>query len=157
MELEIHQREIQGIVILDLKGFLGLGESESLLRERITRLASAGALKVILNCANVNEIDEDGLGFLVVCATRLRKAGGDLKLLNLGRAHLDLVLLARLEGAFDVFTDEVSAVNSFFPERAVPPIDLLEYARQQKAEYAARQKNVEHLVEVPAVKGHQKS
>jgi len=140
MELEIHQREIQGIVILDLKGRLVLGESEALLRETITRLANAGDLKVILNCANVNEIDEDGLGFLVVCSTRLRKAGGDLKLLNLSRAHLDLIVLARLQEAFDVFTDEVSALNSFFPERAVPSFDLLEYARRQKLEYAATQK-----------------
>jgi anti-sigma B factor antagonist len=141
MELEIHQREIQGIVILDLKGRLVLGESEALLRETITGLANAGALKVVLNCANVKQIDEDGLGFLVVCSTRLRKAGGDLKLLNLSRDHLDLVVLGRLEGTFDVFTDEVSAINSFFPERAVPPFDLLEYARRQRVECAARQKN----------------
>lgn len=142
MDLEIFQRQIQGIVILDLKGRLVLGESEALLRETITRLANTGDLKVILNCANVNEIDEDGLGFLVVCSTRLRKAGGDLKLLNLSRDHLDLVVLARLEGAFDVFTDEVSAVNSFFPERAVPPFDLLEYAKRQKLEYERQKQGV---------------
>lgn len=140
MELEIHQREIQGIVILDLKGRLVLGESEALLRETITRLAEAGKLKVVLNCANVAEIDEDGLGFLVVCSTRLRKVGGDLKLLNLSRDHLDLLVLARLEAAFDVFTDEVSAINSFFPERVVPPFDLLEYARRQRVAYTVRQK-----------------
>lgn len=62
---------------------------------------------------------------------KLRKAGGDLKLLNLSLAHLDLVVLARLEGAFDVFTDEVSAIDSFFPEHAVPPFNLVEYARDK--------------------------
>lgn len=141
MELEIHQRQVEGIVILDLKGCLALGESEALLRDTITKLADAGSIKIILNCAKVDEIDEDGLGFLVVCATRLRKAGGDLKLLNLRQDHLDLFVLARLEGTFDVYTDEVSAINSFFPERAVPPFDLLAYARQQEAEYATRHKN----------------
>jgi hypothetical protein len=98
-------------------------------------------VNVILNCEELNEIDEDGLGFLVACSTRLVKVGGALKLLNLRRDHLDLLVLARLEGAFDVFTDEISAVNSFFPERAVPSFDLLEYARRQKAEYDARHKN----------------
>lgn len=141
MDLQIHQRRIEGIVILDLKGCLVLGESEVLLRDTVTNLAAAGSLNVILNCANVNEIDEDGLGFLVVCQTRLRKAGGALKLLSLRRDHLDLVVLARLEGAFDVFTDEVSAINSFFPERAVAPFDLLAYARRQRAEHLKSHKN----------------
>jgi len=118
-------------MILDLKGRLALGESEALLRETITTLATAGDVKVILNCANLNEIDEDGLGFLVVCSTRLHKAGGALKLLNLRKDHLDLIVLARLEGTFDVFTDDISAVNSFFPERAVPSFDVLEYATRQ--------------------------
>jgi len=142
MELQIHQREIQGVVILDLKGRLALGESEALLRETVATLAEAGSLNVVLNCANLNEIDEDGLGFLVICSTRLRKAAGDLKLLNLSPDHLDLIVLARLEATFDVFTDEVSAINSFFPERAVRPFDLLEYARRQKVEYAEQKQPV---------------
>ena len=142
MDLQIHQRHIEGIVILDLQGRLALGQSEVLLRDTITKLAEAGSVDVILNCASVDEIDEDGLGFLVVGATRLRKAGGALKLLNLRRDHLDLVVLARLEGAFDVYCDEVSAINSFFPERAVPAFDLLEYARQQRAAYLISHKNV---------------
>jgi anti-sigma B factor antagonist len=136
MDLGIHQRQIEGIVILDLKGRLVLGASEALLRDTLTKLGEAGSVNVILNCASVEEIDEDGLGFLVVCSVRLRKAGGALKLLNLRRDHLDLVVLARLEGVFDVYTDEVSAINSFFPERAVPGFDLLEYARRQRADYA---------------------
>lgn len=148
MELQIRQRNTQGITILDLKGRLALGESEALLRETITRLANAGAVNVILNCADLNEIDEDGLGFLVVCSTRLRKAGGALKLLNLSRDHLDLIVLARLEGTFDVFTDEIDAVNSFFPERAIRSFDLLEYAKRQKAEYAARHKGAGACAEV---------
>jgi anti-sigma B factor antagonist len=141
VDLGINERERDGIVILDLKGRLVLGESEALLRETITSCANAGSLNVTLNCADLNEIDEDGLGFLVGCATRLRKAGGALKLLNLRRDHLDLCVLARLEGTFDVFTDEISAVNSFFPERVAPSFDLLEYARRQKIEYAERKKD----------------
>lgn len=141
MDLQIHQRMIEGIVVLDLTGRLVLGQSEALLRGTITKLGEAGSVNVILNCARVEEIDEDGLGFLVVCSTRLRKAGGALKLLNLRRDHLDLVVLARLEGAFDVYTDEVSAINSFFPERVVQGFDVLEYARRQRAEYALTHKN----------------
>jgi len=140
MDLQIQQREVEGIVILDLKGRLALGESEALLRKTITTLAEAGEVNVVLNCADVDEIDEDGVGFLLVCSTRLRGAGGALKLMNLSREKLDPVLLARLEGDFDASTDEVSAINSFFPERAVPSFDVLEYARRQNAEYTARQK-----------------
>jgi len=141
MDLHINERQSDGIVILDLKGRLVIGESEALLGETITSFANVGSVNVVLNCAELSEIDVDGLGFLVVCSTRLRKAGGALKLLNLRRDHLDLVVLARLEGTFDVFTDEINAVNSFFPERVASSFDLLEYARRQKAEYAQRHKN----------------
>ena len=141
MQLQIHERKTDGIVILDLRGSLVIGESEAFLRETIRSFANAGSLNVILNCAELNEIDEDGLGFLVGCSARLRKEGGALKLLNLCRDHLDLVVLARLEGTFDVFTDEISAVNSFFPERIAPSFDVLEYARRQRTEYTARHTN----------------
>lgn len=132
MELEIHQREIEGIRILDLKGRLVIGESEALFRETINELAQAGTVNVIVNCADLKEIDEDGLRCLVECSAKLREAGGALKLLNLSWDHVDLVARAGLEDAFDVFTDEVSAINGFFPERAIQPFDLLGYARQQR-------------------------
>jgi anti-sigma B factor antagonist len=138
VELEIHQRAIETIWILDLQGRVVAGESEAFLRETISALAQSGTVNIILNCAKVTQIDEDGLGCMVACSAGLRKAGGALKLLNLSSDHLDLLVRARLDVELEVFTSEIDAVNSFFPERSVQRFDLLEYAKRQREQRFAR-------------------
>jgi anti-anti-sigma factor len=137
-QLEIHEREIQGIRILDLHGHIVAGRSEARLREQITALTESGAVNVILNCDSVMDIDADGLACLVWCSARLRYAGGALKLLKVRWDHMDLIAHAGLGKEFEVFSDEVSALNSFFSERTVPTFDVLEYAKQQRKETSDR-------------------
>jgi anti-sigma B factor antagonist len=133
MDLEIHQREKEGIWILDLRGRLVIGESETALRDAVMALAKTGAVNVILNFAEAKEIDEDGLGALVYCSAKLRRSGGKLKLLNLSRVHIDLIVLTGLDAAFDVFANEQDAVNSFFPDRAIHLFDILEFVKHHEA------------------------
>ncbi|HXA06066.1 MAG TPA: STAS domain-containing protein, partial [Bryobacteraceae bacterium] len=71
MELQVHQREKEGIRILDFRGHLLIGGSEALLRKTIVDLAEAGAVNIILNLAGVTEIDDDGLGALIFCYARI--------------------------------------------------------------------------------------
>ena len=137
-QLEIHEREIQGIRILDLYGHIVAGPSEARLRERITTLTEAGAANVILNCDCVMDIDADGLTCLKWCSATIRYAGGALKLLKVRWDHMDLIARAGLGKEFEIFSDEVSALNSFYPERAVPAFDVLEYAKQQRKEASDR-------------------
>jgi anti-sigma B factor antagonist len=132
MDLQINQREKEGIRILDLKGRVGIGQSEALLRDALFALAQTGAVNVILNFAEAKEIDDDGLGALVFCFAKLRRSGGALKLLNLSHAHMNLIVLTRLHTVFQIFTDEADAIDSFFPDRDVAPFDILEYVEAQE-------------------------
>ena len=127
MDLQLHQREKEGIQILDLHGHLLEGASEARLRAAIIELAEARTVNVILNFASVTEIDTDGLGALVFCDAWLTRASGALRLLNLSARHFDLMVLTKLDTISEVFTDEQDAVNSFFPERAALRYDILEF------------------------------
>ena len=127
MELQLHQREKEGIQILDLHGHLIEGASEARLRGVIVELAEARTVNVILNFAGVTEIDSDGLGALVFCDARLTQASGALRLLNVSARHLDLLVLTKLGTISEVFTDEQDAINSFFPDRAALRYDILEF------------------------------
>jgi anti-sigma B factor antagonist len=127
MDLQLHQREKEGIQILDLQGHLIEGASEALLRAAIIELAEAKTANVILNFAGVTEIDTDGLGALVFCEARLERASGALRLLNVNARHLDLMVVTKLDTISEVFTDEQDAVNSFFPDRAALRYDILEF------------------------------
>jgi len=131
MSLHIEQRENEGIVILDLKGPLTLGHGDLELRNRLCALHQSGKINIVLNLKDVTAIDSAGLGTLVFGLARLRKAGGRLALANVNRSHLKLFLLTRLAIAFEFFDEEGDAVDSFFPDRALKPFDVLDFVRRE--------------------------
>ncbi|MGO4883443.1 MAG: STAS domain-containing protein [Bryobacteraceae bacterium] len=134
MSLDIQHREHEGIVILDAKGRITVGPEASALREKVATLTAGGQKNIILNLAHVDYIDSTGLGALVMCATSERKAGGALKLLNLNRRNIELIVMTKLATVFDLFTDEQDAINSFFPDRAIKAFDILSFVEQMKKE-----------------------
>ncbi len=130
--LDIQSREKEGITILDLKGRLAVGEPCSLLREKVDQDLADGHNKIILNLKGVDYIDSTGLGTMVICFTRLQKSGGAMKLVNLNRRNIELLLLTKLSTVMQIFGDEQEAVNSFFPEREIKHFDILSFIQQQK-------------------------
>ncbi|HXM45504.1 MAG TPA: STAS domain-containing protein [Bryobacteraceae bacterium] len=134
MSLDIQQREHEGIEILDLKGRITVGQEAGALRDKVASVTAGGSKNIILSLAHVDYIDSTGLGALVMCATTQRKAGGALKLLNLNRRNIELLVMTKLATVFDLFTDEQDAINSFFPDRAIKTFDILSFVEQMKKE-----------------------
>ena len=132
MSLEIAMREKEGIAILDLDGRLTVGGESSRLREQISSTVAAGNKNAILNLEKVDYIDSTGLGTMVICYTTLRKAGGALKLANLDKRAIELLVLTKLATVFEIYTDEQDAVNSFFPNREIRRFDILSFVQSQQ-------------------------
>jgi anti-sigma B factor antagonist len=134
MAFEIRQRQREGITVLDLDGRLTVGAAAGTLRDTISALNSAGTRNVVLNLAKVDYIDSTGLGALVMCATALRKAGGNMKLENLNRRNIELLVMTKLATVFEIFADEQDAVNSFYPDREIKTFDILDFVQKMKTE-----------------------
>ncbi len=134
MSLEITQREREGIVILDLDGRLTVGQEAGALREAVLKLSAEARHNVVLNLEKVEYIDSTGLGGLVICFTTLKRDGGALKLLNLNRRNVELLVLTKLQTVFEVFNDEQDSVNSFFPGREIKRFDILSFVQQSRQE-----------------------
>jgi anti-sigma B factor antagonist len=134
MALEVHEKEVEGIVILELHGRLIAGPESGDFRREITQLISTGRKSIILDIKHLGFIDSTGLGTLVVAHTQLQKAGGSVKLLNVSKRHIQLLVLTKLSTVFEMFDDEQSAINSFFPDREQKPFDILEFVREQEGE-----------------------
>jgi anti-anti-sigma factor len=130
VNLQIEQREVEGIVLLDLKGRLVLGPEDVALRQRLQALRDGGSLNVVLNLKDISEVDTTALGTLIYCSMKFREAGGRLVLLNLSPAHTELSNTVRLNTAFDIYRNEIAALNSFFPDRVVPRYDILEFVEE---------------------------
>ena len=133
MALDIAQREREGITLLDFKGRLTVGAEAAAFRDKLSSVGQSGA-RLVLNLAGVDYIDSTGLGALVMSATSLRKGGGNVKLLNLNRRNIELLVMTKLATVFEIFTDEQDAVNSYYPDRKIKAFDILDFVQKMKKE-----------------------
>ena len=134
MALDIQQRVREGVTILDLKGRVTVGHEATALRESVAGLVAAGTATVVLNLQQVDYIDSTGLGALVMVATSMQRSGGKVKLLNLNRRNIELLVMTKLATVFEIFADEQDAVNSYYPDRKIKTFDLLNFVQQLKNE-----------------------
>ena len=112
-ELNISERQVGDITILDMDGRITIGEGSVALRTAIRRLLEEGKKKILLNLAKVNYIDSSGIGELVSSYTAIGKESGQLKLLNLTQKLRDLLTITKLLTVFDVYESEEEALASF--------------------------------------------
>ena len=111
--MQINERIVGDVTILDLEGKMTLGEGDELLKDKINSLLAKGTRKLILNLEGVPYIDSAGLGEMVRTYTTVKKQGGALKLLNLTKRIQDLLSITKLTTVFDTFDNEEDAVKSF--------------------------------------------
>lgn len=134
MNLEISDREREGIALLDFKGRITAGEEVAAFRSAFEPIAGKVEPKLILNLKDVDYIDSTGLGAMVLCSTSVKRAGGVAKLLHLNRRNLELLVLTKIDTIFEVFDDEMDAVNSFFPGREIRRFDILSFVKSLRDE-----------------------
>ena len=111
--MQINERMVGDVVLLDLKGKITLGEGDELLKDKVNSLVNQGHKKIVLNLADVPYIDSAGLGEVVRTYTTVSRQGGSLKLLNLTKRITDLLSITKLLTVFETFDSENEAVRSF--------------------------------------------
>jgi anti-sigma B factor antagonist len=111
--MQIEERAVGDVVVLDLKGRITLGEGDELLKDKVNSLVNQGRKKIVLNLAAVPYVDSAGLGEIVRTYTTVSRQGGSLKLLNLTKKITDLLSITKLLTVFETFDTESDAVRSF--------------------------------------------
>lgn len=138
MSFTIQQRERDGVPILSLKGRLVAGEPVDQLRSKLLAMLepgiSSGIRAVALDCRETSYIDSSGLGMLVLAHSRATKIEGKLPIFGLNRRGLELLILTKLSTVFELYEDEISAVNSCFADRTARRFDVLEFVRKKRNE-----------------------
>ena len=89
--MELQERRVDDVVVLDLSGRLTLGDDSMRLKDKINSVVHQGARHVLLNLGDVSYIDSGGLGQLVSSFASVRRENGSLKLYNLGKRSKDLL------------------------------------------------------------------
>jgi anti-sigma B factor antagonist len=111
--MDIKERVVEGISILDLSGKVVLGEGDMQIKERIKDLLADGQRKILLNLGDVSYIDSAGLGAMISCYATAKREGGQLKLVNLTKRVQDLLTITKLITVFDTFDTEKEAIESY--------------------------------------------
>jgi anti-sigma B factor antagonist len=111
--MQIDERSVGDVMVLDVKGKVTLGEGDEMLKDKVNSLVNQGRKKIVLNLAEVPYIDSAGLGEIVRTYTTVSRQGGSLKLLNLTKRITDLLSITKLLTVFETFDSENEAVRSF--------------------------------------------
>ncbi|RLE15915.1 MAG: anti-sigma factor antagonist [Acidobacteria bacterium] len=115
--LEIQEKTVGTVIVLNLKGKITIGSGDAALRTYIEKLLGEGHQRIILNMARVSYLDSSGTGELVSVLIKMRRSGGELKLLNISQKIKDILQIAQLFSIFEVFTDEAEAIASFLADK----------------------------------------
>jgi len=113
MQLEIRERAVGDVVILEMYGKITIGEGSVQLRDAVSNLLDSGRNKIVLNLGGVNYVDSSGIGELVSRYTTTKNTGGRLKLLNLPKKIKDLLMITKLLTVFEIYEEEQAALDSF--------------------------------------------
>ena len=111
--MTITERKGGDVTILDVEGKILLGEGDVQLKRKIDELIERNETKLLLNLANVPYMDSGGLGEIVRSYTTVKRAGGELKLLNATKRISDLLTITKLITVFEIFEDEAAAIKSY--------------------------------------------
>lgn len=116
--MQMTERQIGSITVLDLAGTITIDEDAGRLKDKINSLIKQARTSVVLNLAKVSYIDSGGLGQLVASYAALARAAGALKLLHLTKRNHDLLSITRLVTVFQAFDTEEEALRSFETDSA---------------------------------------
>lgn len=113
MPLDLKNRVVDGVTVIDVAGRIVFGEDTDQLRKSVRTFLGESSPKVILNLADVTYVDSGGIGCMVGLFTTARAAGGDLKVACANERVRHVLQITRLMPILGVFDKEADAVSSF--------------------------------------------
>jgi anti-anti-sigma factor len=118
--LRISIRNSGDVTIVDLRGrsTINGGESE-LLSNRLRELIAEGVRKLLLNLADLTQVDSSGVAVIIGAYVSLRDQGGELKLLSPCGHVLEVFRVLHLLEVIPSFEDQTQALASFRPRSYV--------------------------------------
>jgi len=111
--MEIHQREVGAVIVLDLSGRFVLEDGVDAFAEQMKTLIRAGRRKILLNFDGVTYLDSAAVGMIAGKYVAAQKRGGDVKLLNLQPRSFAVLEKTRLLTVIPSYVNEDTAIESF--------------------------------------------
>jgi anti-sigma B factor antagonist len=111
--LRIDEQLVGDITVLTLFGQMRGDDGDIAFGRRVDELIKQGRVQIVVNLAEVTNIDSSGLGMIVAKLKMAQQKGGAMKLSNLTARSYHQLDMLRIRVMFDIFEDQASAVQSF--------------------------------------------
>jgi len=111
--MQIEQREVNGVVILDLHDQFTVDHGVDAFVERMNALIRQRRRRILLNFEHVTYLDSAGVGAIAWKYVTARKQDSDVKLLNLRPRSFKVLNTTKLLTVIPNFESEAEAIESF--------------------------------------------
>jgi anti-sigma B factor antagonist len=117
--VEITRRELNpGIVTLEIRGPLQMGVECKRLEIAVDELLRENRTRVVLDLSGVSRLDSGGLGKIVNCLSRLKVAGGTLRLAGATGMIQGILKLTQVDRLMKIYPTALEASQSFLEPQA---------------------------------------
>jgi len=112
VRFSVSTRQSGAITIVTISGSIMYAEADALY-DLFRDLLAKGQKKFLLNLSSVKHLDSSGIGALARTFVMVKKGGGDLKMVHLGKQVQRLMEITTLSKIFEDYSDEDTALDSF--------------------------------------------
>jgi anti-sigma B factor antagonist len=118
--VEITRKELNpGVVVLELRGPLQMGVECKRLELAVDQLLREKQTRVVLDLSACSKVDSGGVGKIVNCLSRLKVAGGTLRLSGVTGMICGVLKLTKVDRLVKIYPTALEASQSFV--EAQPP------------------------------------
>jgi anti-anti-sigma factor len=107
-------RQVQQVVVIDLKGQLAEGQSVHLLHDTIREWLDEGAKDFAINLAGISSADSYTLGGLAGAYNLIKQAGGRIKFFAASERLIRTFKKLHLDTVLELLENEASALSDFY-------------------------------------------
>jgi anti-sigma B factor antagonist len=111
-DFKVHQRDGEGVSVIDLKGYLDAHTAPDL-ENAFQKLLSDRKYNIIVNCRDLSYISSAGLGVFMAFIEDVRKNNGDIKLTNMSPKVYNVFDLLGFPILYEIYKDEQEAIKRF--------------------------------------------
>ena len=99
--------------IIKITGRLDPGDGPDQLFDMVQGFVEKDEIEFLLDLRSVTYISSTGVGSLIKCYRSVLKQKGHVKLLSPSQSVRNILAISKLDGVFEIFSDEDEALASF--------------------------------------------
>ena len=110
---KVISRKTDSVRIIKITGRLDPGDNADQLYDMVQKFVEENEIDFLLDLRSVTYISSTGVGSLIKSYRSVLKQKGHVKLLSPSQSVRNILAISKLDGVFEIFSDESEALASF--------------------------------------------